>query len=275
MNYTKWTSYNLSHKFTEFRGKKVSLWHSKQFSKPLVVLVHGLSGDYTGMIPLASELADKYDVVIVELPGHGATSRVDLKNVQEMQDWFIGVLRFVEVEFGEVVGICAHSFGCAVVLDKEALKKPIALLNPVPNPSALTTKYSNMVTKSSKVLAGIYNLRPLNVFRGVFIVRVLSVVALRGVFWVSMNSHQSSYARLMYQAALVKMALDGTAFHGLESGMVRMIICGLSDIVPFERSAEAMKPVFGPTETIFIKGGHIMPIESPVAVANYVKSAIG
>jgi pimeloyl-ACP methyl ester carboxylesterase len=53
-----------------------------------VLFVHGINGDYHGLVPLAYELRNDCQVIFVDMPGHGmsATPRTD-DIARAVRDW--------------------------------------------------------------------------------------------------------------------------------------------------------------------------------------------
>jgi len=90
MDYRDWDAKNL--KRIEIRhGENIaSVWHTRS-DKPLIVMVHGISGDHSGMVPLATELVQQYQIAIVELPGHGDSDMLPLPNAAALRQWFEAV----------------------------------------------------------------------------------------------------------------------------------------------------------------------------------------
>lgn len=274
MDYMTWSEKNLEQVFLAGNDKKTSIWLSKPNNKPLIVLVHGISGDHAGLIPVAHELTKRYQVVLVDLPGHGMSDEISLPDAQTLKRWFVRTLSLIEEQIGPVPLICAHSFGCSAVLDKKILRsKKVVLINPVPTPSPMYAHYSRMIMDSARFWAHIYNWRVFILLRGVTLAKVRTRESLRRVRWVGWNS-RPTYRQIIFQSGLVDMILDGTAYKGLKDGLVTTIICGMFDTTACERDSLDMREVFGPSKTIFLRGGHLLPIESPTRVADLVDEAM-
>ena len=108
MDYSQWSEAQLKHTPLKKDGHTTSVWQTSGSDLPLLVLLHGISGDYSGLVPLAQELAKDFRLAIVELPGHGKSDPTPLPGAPELQRWFNETLELIEAELGEVAAICAH-----------------------------------------------------------------------------------------------------------------------------------------------------------------------
>jgi len=274
MDYSQWSEAQLKHTSLKKDGQTTSIWQTGDSKLPLLVLLHGISGDYSGLVPLARELAKDFRLAIVELPGHGKSDPTPLPGAPELQRWFNETLELIEDEIGEVAAICAHSFGCSAVLDKTVLDtKKIILLNPVPTPSYVYARYSQMIMNSAHFWAHIYNWQVFILMRSVVLAKLRTREALRRIRWVGWHS-RPSYQQVVYQAGLVDMILDGSAYRHVSSGKVKLVVCGMFDTTAAQRDSFDMEAVFGSTKTVFLTGGHLLPIESPAKVAGAIREVM-
>jgi pimeloyl-ACP methyl ester carboxylesterase len=236
--------------------------------------VHGISGDHIGLIPLAAELSKTHRVALVDLPGHGSSEQIPLPNAATLQAWFDLALKSIEAEIGPVAAICAHSFGCSAVLSKKTLgSRVIILLNPVPAPSGVYASYSRIIMDSAHFWAHVYNWRPFVFLRGLTLAKVHSRDALRRVRWVGLHS-RPTFEQVVFQAGLVDMILDGSAYEQAKDGQVALVVCGMYDTTARQRDTLDMETVFGESKSVFLKGGHLIPIEAPDRVARLIREVM-
>jgi pimeloyl-ACP methyl ester carboxylesterase len=270
MDYTAWSKRQLRQKLIQDGKHTASLWCSSANGKPLVLLVHGISGDHAGLIPLAAELIKTHQVALIDLPGHGQSSELPLPNAAALQRWFQCILVLLEQEIGDVALICAHSFGCSAVINKKTLAShKVILLNPVPTPSAMYAHYSRIIMDSAHFWAHIYNWRLFILLRGLTLAKLRSRDVVRRIRWVGWNS-RPTYRQIVFQAGLVDMILDGSAYADAKRGGAVLVVCGMFDTTACERDSLDMESVFGSTRTVFLRGGHLLPIESPQRVARLI-----
>lgn len=272
MNYQSWSQTALR-KITITTGTTdTAVWCDQSSKKPLVVLVHGLSGDHYGLVPLAYELSDIYRIAIVELPGHGDSDSIPLSDAASLEIWFETVLSQIVEDMGRPAFICTHSFASLAVLSKNILSAyPTVLLNPVPTPSRTYIWYAKLMMHTARLWAQLYNWHPLVYMRGLIVTRVFEKDARTRVHWVGYRS-KINYRQAVYQSRLITMALDNSVYAHAADGQVRLVICGTLDVIPLQRDVASMRSVFGSTKIEFVRGGHIMPIESPRQVAAIIKS---
>ena len=100
MDYSQWSEAQLTHTPLTKGDQITSVWQTEKSDLPLLVLLHGISGDYSGLVPLAQELAKDFRLVILELPGHGKSDPTPLPGAAELQRWFNETLELIEEEIG-------------------------------------------------------------------------------------------------------------------------------------------------------------------------------
>lgn len=274
MDYSAWSEKHLEKKLIKDGTYATSVWCTKSSDKKLIVIVHGISGDYAGVVPLAVELSHTYRVAIVELPGHGDSDVIPLPNAAALQRWFDKTFLSIERELGDVAAVCAHSFGCSAVLSDTILAhQKVILLNPVPTPSKTYVTYARMIMDSAHFWAYIYNWRLFVLLRGMTLSKLHTHDAVRRVRWVGWHSHPN-YDQIVFQAGLVDMILDGYAYRHVSTGKVALVVCATSDTTARQRDSIDMRAVFGDSKIVFLNGGHLLPIESPERVAHLITDSM-
>lgn len=273
MDYATWSQTQLKRISIRDGRQVTSVWCSSPSDLPLIVLVHGISGDHAGLVALAHDLVKTHRVAIVDLPGHGKSSAFPLPNATALQQWFNRTIDAIEQKIGPIAAICAHSFGCSAVLDEEMIRRhKIILLNPVPTPSAMYARYSRMIMDSAHFWAHIYNWRGFILLRGMTLAKVRTREAMRRVRWVGWNS-RATYSQIVFQSRLVDIILDADAYKHARQG-VALVVCGMFDTTALERDSLDMEEVFGATRVVFLRGGHLLPIESPGRVASLIREVV-
>jgi len=270
MNYDRWIETQLTYTSLSIRGHRTGVWMTDS-SKPLAILVHGITGDFHGLVPLAHELAATHRIAIVELPGHGSSDEIADLTGRRLQKWFVEVVEKLAQMATRPEVIVAHSFGCLSVLHETILTDfPVVLLNPVPTPSDTYNRYARSVIRSARFWAFVYNWRVLIFFRTVALVKLRNKLSIRRVHWVGRTS-KPEYHQVIYQAHLVDMILSKRNFVDIED-KVALVMCGLYDTTARQRDSFDFEAIFGRTPIVFIRGGHLLPIEDPVRVAEVIQS---
>ncbi|MDR0591567.1 MAG: alpha/beta hydrolase [Candidatus Nomurabacteria bacterium] len=109
-------------------------------NRPSLVMVHGFRGDHRGMLKIAAELGDSYNLFIPDLPGFGASQPFTSHrhDVQAYANFLHDFIKKLELKKPNIL---AHSFGTTIAsafatehpeaINKLVLLSPIAA-NPVP-----------------------------------------------------------------------------------------------------------------------------------------------
>jgi hypothetical protein len=117
-----------------------------------------------------------------------------------------------------------------------------------------------------------YNFRLFIFLRSITLVKANTWAARRNVGWVSKYS-RPSYRQIVYQARLVDIILDKSAYGYVKDNMT-LVICGMDDTTADQRDSLELGEVFGTSPVLFLKGGHLLPIESPRRVADLIRLAV-
>ena len=105
-----------------------------------VVLVHGLAVSHRYLMPLAGQLAPRYPVRVVDLPGFGLSDEPGrVLDLPELADWLAEWLTSVGVGPAALLG---NSFGCQVAVElavrHPTLVRCLVLVGPTMDPHART-----------------------------------------------------------------------------------------------------------------------------------------
>lgn len=269
--YVQWGEKHLHQRMLTVEGSEVSYWVTDQRPQfQTVLLVHGITGDHNGLIPLARELYATHDIILLELPGHGSSDQRPLKNAQDFQAWFEETFAALEEAVGSIDSIVAHSFGCSAVLKNT--KATIILLCPVPTPSRLYRQYAEIIMRLAPFWALFYSWKLFVLLRGRALRKVRTREARQRVRWVGFQS-RASYAQIVYQARLVTIILDRTGYSNV-SDKLKLIVCGLEDTTAQERDSAELEAFFPGVQIEFLRGGHLLPIESPERTAAQLKRVL-
>lgn len=275
MNYTDWIAQNMTKRTVTVRGREVAVWQSPILAeRPTMLLVHGITGDHYGLVPLAYELSKEYNCLAIELAGHGASEEQAFSDASDLQAWFVEAHDAINREIAVIESVCAHSFGCMAVVGKSNAVRTTKtiLLNPVPHPSGIYRQYAHLIVGFSSFWALFYNMRLFVFLRGLTLAKINTREARRRVSWVSKYS-RPSYRQVIYQAKLVDIILDTTAYAEVKD-RIHLIVCGLEDTLADQRDVLELETVFGRSPVLFLRGGHLLPIESPERVAQLVRQVL-
>lgn len=269
--YSVWRDKHLQRHTMSVDGAEVSYWCSRaQPHRKTLLFVHGISGDHNGLVPLAREFDDTHNIVLIELPGHGESQRQELHNAHDLQAWFEHAYDELTRHTVKIDWIIAHSFGCSAVV--KTFRAKVILLCPVPSPSGLYRQYARITKQLAPFWALFYSWKMFVWLRGTTLQKVRTRQAGRRIRWAGFQS-RASYTQIIYQARLVDIVLDTAAYKNV-SGNVEMVICGLEDTTAAERDSAELEPIFAKSRIEFLRGGHLLPIETPGRVAEQIKQIL-
>lgn len=269
--YKEWGEATLRQNFITVDGSKVSYWATQQRPHlPTLLFVHGITGDHNGLIPLAYELYDGANIILLELPGHGNSDLRPLGNADDFQVWFDHTFESLTGIFPRIDWIVAHSFGCTAVLKSNRAK--VILLCPVPSPSKLYRQYASIIKKLAPFWALFYSWKIFVWLRGAALRKVGTSEAKQRIRWAGFQSH-ATYKQIIYQARLVNIILDETAYDDV-SDQIKLVIVGLEDTTAEQRDSAELGLVFNHTPIEFLRGGHLLPIESPDRTAKQIQQIL-
>jgi len=130
---------NLEHFTTSISGYEIFALRAKNGAgKKPIVMIHGAIASRRYMIPTAKLLAGNFDVVLPDLPGHGASSKPEhaltVKQHAAVLNQWIQAIGF------ERVNLLANSYGCQIAAQVAATYPEIVdrliLTDPTGDPSA-------------------------------------------------------------------------------------------------------------------------------------------
>lgn len=127
-------------KNTVFKNKKITF--TRTGSGDTLILLHGFLESHTMWDALIPKLAEHFDVIAIDLPGHGTSETIaDVHTMELMAEAVNAVLQFEQVEKAHFVG---HSMGGYVSLAFAELfpqkMNSLVLLNSTPLDDSITRK---------------------------------------------------------------------------------------------------------------------------------------
>ena len=89
-------------------------------NKPVILFIHGSGLNHITWIMQVRYFAfHGYSVLALDLPGHGYSDGPPLTTIEEMTDWILDIMNFLEIHKVSLVG---HSQGCLVNLELASRK---------------------------------------------------------------------------------------------------------------------------------------------------------
>lgn len=259
--------------FWQVKGVKTAIYSvGNDASKPLVLLVHGYSGNYFGLSFLTRELLGQWRVVLAELPSHGASEIVTMDQLTQIHAWYRQLVENVEAEFGEISLVVGHSYGCYVVAESAISRRiPTVLMNPLFKPTEIYLKMAKL-SINSRLMNLVQNFWLISPFKALVLWKHRSLPALKNVLQDSVHA-QGGYKRGCAQGQMLNVIFEKELFRP-EKSCFRLVILGELD--DFNQEFEDWEVVesFGQAKIATLPGGHLMPIELPRSVAEVINREI-
>jgi pimeloyl-ACP methyl ester carboxylesterase len=95
-------------------GQSVHYREANRGAKKTIVVVHGITGTHYSMLQMAGVWAERgAHIIVVDLPGHGKSDRVDARRFRDLADWLYAVIGIL-VPGNHPITLVGNSFGSAV-----------------------------------------------------------------------------------------------------------------------------------------------------------------
>ncbi len=273
--YCDWERANLTHRSLKLHRGHIGVWATEFTSrKPTAVLVHGVNGDHHGLVPLARELVADYNLILLDLPGHGKSSRQKIAATSDLVEWFDEACRLIETEIAPVTTVIGHSFGCVPVAGSRVVRDRIILITPVIALGRWYAWYARTMRLLSFLVAPIYCLKPFARLRGRVMAHEPADQEVR-----TRIDYVSSYSRATtmqtkYQASLTKILVDTSVYEDVADRDVSLVVMGQFDRLNRLSDESSLRRLFGSgAELAYVPSGHLAPIERPGVVAALLRGS--
>ena len=70
------------------------------------MLIHGIGGDFHGMIPLAYRLKNDANLVFVDLPSHGRSQLIKDMKISDVENWAMNLMSAFDGKGVSIDGGC-------------------------------------------------------------------------------------------------------------------------------------------------------------------------
>jgi pimeloyl-ACP methyl ester carboxylesterase len=265
-DYDNW---KLTTDFLEVAGVKTALHTSPNtHTGPTLLFVHGIGGDYHGMVPLAYLLRDSYNVLFVDLPGHGKSATPPRDSLAFLEEWSKQLTEALEDRVDMVI---AHSFGC---YGAQFMGAPMTCyVNPPLSLSPAVLEYSLKLYTVRYLASLIYNVRPYALWRGQQLVQHLDDIVKARIAWVT-DSSKISRSQFLFQARQARQTTDGRQLLKRElidrvgSTFVVSRFDQIATVAPEQYSWIEALPV------LQLPDDHLSILESPEAIADVIKDQL-
>lgn len=230
--------------------------------------LHGISGNFYGMVPLAYELRNTLNTVFVDLPSHGNSSLLNYDSpYQELEKWasrLVEALASDEIVVDEVI---AHSFSCNIGVLTDVDR--VWLINPPFSVRRYARALSKLFYLVNPLTAFVYQLSVFDSLRRRILLKsrdkeVRQVIDWTASFGKVSFSQQKSQIRLAHDAQykLAGLLKASTKQIGVITAKFDNVVStGPVSVDNIKFSKE-------------INGGHILVLEEPAAIAGIIRNEL-
>ena len=275
-------------------GYKVRYWFydADKKRKPLVVMFHGFRGDHHGLQLIATQLREKYHVVVPDLPGFGRSEPFpdkehSIPSYVEFAQQFITALTdgAVSPDSGSGIIVAGHSFGSIIAshfaVDFPPMVQRLILINPISEP-ALAGKHQKL-TRLTELYYGVGKSLPRalgsKLLSSRSVVKLMTDVMVKSkdpeVKKYALRQHESYFStfanRDVVQQAY-QASISGTVAEvAMQLSMPTLLIVGAQDDLGSVESQRTMASwIRSHRLEIIPDTGHLIHYEAPEFAAQFI-----
>ena len=275
-------------------GYEVRYWFydADKQRKPLIVMFHGFRGDHHGLQLIATELREKYHVVVPDLPGFGRSEAFpdrehSIPSYVEFARQFITALTdgAVSPHGDNGIIVAGHSFGSIIAahfaVDFPSMVHRLVLINPISEP-ALAGGHKKL-TRLTELYSGVGRALPralgTKILSSRSVVKLMTDVMVKSedpeVKNYALRQHESYFSifanrEVLHQA--YQASISGTVAEvAMQLSMPTLLIVGAEDDLGSVESQRTMASWIRSHRLEIIPGtGHLIHYEAPVLAAGYI-----
>jgi pimeloyl-ACP methyl ester carboxylesterase len=249
-------------------------------AKPTILMIHGFRGNHFGLKYIASELREKYEIIIPDLPGHGTEPpmRNQKHNIEGYAAFFENYIKKNHLENFFLIG---HSYG-AIVAAKLAANHPegirkLVLINPVSQSSKFIASLGILYYRFGLGLP--FGL-DLNFFYSKLINRIETSLLLRTkdkklrkqIYQYHLDNLKiNPYYRQVIEEAFYSVVQNNILLDAQNIHLPTLIIAGdLDDLAPVEKQKRLWQAISDSQLKIIPEVGHLTHYEKSKETANHI-----
>ena len=253
----------ISSDFMDVGGVKTAYYFYQGGSNKTILLIHGIGGDFHGMIPLAYHLKNDANLVFVDLPSHGRSQLIKNMEMSDVENWAMNLMSAFGGKGISIDEIVAHSLGCLVANKMQCQK--IWYISPPMKTSVMSRISSSFFYRTRRISQYIYLNYYFSVFRGLCLVNNRRKSTVDLIRWLTKNTRvtrrqyleQSKIARDISRSG--KIIISEREFTGL--------IVGRRDKISLPvNAADGVKI----DKFVALDTGHLSVLDSPELVAELI-----
>ena len=248
----------------EFQALEVAGISTAIYSTPVsdkretALFVHGVNGNSYGLIPLAYELRDKFNIVLVDLPSHGKSQNISKDIWEKLNIWSESLIDSLDSIGVKVDCVLAHSFGCYLV-PKMSFEKTW-LINPPAKLKNITALYARLAYQTRAVVLPLYNFQWFEQIRRRYMIQAQAGLVTQRLNW-SLDKGVADKYQLLCQVTMMKEVLSHKDMFSKDYHAYGVVV---------SRKDAVVEPDLGTISAdrlLIIDSGHLSVAESPELVA--------
>lgn len=235
-----------------------------------VLIIHGLNGEYHGIVPLGYELRHDFRVIFVDVPAHGASGIPSggslLDNIYNWGSELLPELRRHGFPISAVIG---HSFGS---LAAQMVDVPnIVLLNPPFGLKGISHFSASALVCFAPLIANLHGAYHVKIKRARRMMHSLTQDADAAITWSSKHIHTSS-RQLAFQARLGAAMVGAKTLLDIKRlNAVPNLLLLFSDYDTTIDNAAAPLDELTNAKVVTIPTGHVSVFEMPREIAEEIR----
>jgi len=254
----------ISSDFINVGGVRTAYYFYNGNSNKTILLIHGIGGDFHGMIPLAYRLRDDANLLFVDLPSHGKSQLISNMEVSDIEYWARNLLPAFKQRDLRINEIVAHSLGC-LAASKTGCPK-IWYINPPFETPIVTKISSSLLYRVRWINRHIYLNYYFSVLRGICLAKNKQRSTINLIKWLTKQTCVTSRQYLEHAkiardiSRKEKIVVSGQKFTGVIVGKFDKITCPIYPSgVKIDRFAE-------------LDTGHLSVLDSPELISKLILS---
>ena len=254
----------ISSDFIDVGGVRTAYYFYNGNSDKTILLIHGIGGDFHGMIPLAYRLRNDANLLFVDLPSHGKSQLIANMEVGDIGYWARNLLPAFKQRGLRINEVVAHSLGCLAASKTECPK--IWYINPPFETPIVAKISSSFLYRVRWINRHIYLNYYFSVFRGVCLMRNRQKSTINLIKWLTRKTRVTSRQYLEH----AKIARDISRREEMiipESKFTGLIV-GRFDKIPRPVRPSGLRI----DKFVELETGHLSVLDSPELIAKLILS---
>lgn len=271
-NYDAWLA-DFHIEIVTITGVKTAVYAAPEVDgKPVVLFVHGINGDYHGMVPVAYLMREACRVVFVDIPGHGQSELPNDDDVLTlMNTWAKALPEALQIIGLGIVAAAGHSFGAYII--QETGLPAMALLNPPFGATALSRRGTVVLGRAPSVIAKAYQSQGAMIQRGHWLMHTRTRESDEIIAWSSALTHVTK-EQFKFQAHLSDVVAPLKLMDAEQLRKTPHLLVVVSDYDRIVDNSSAPLDALPNATVVRLPTNHVSIFEMPERIADEIKQLL-